>query len=243
MPTFIHGKNTGVYLDEFDMTSYFTDSSFSIDNDTAETTAYGDTNKSYLLGIRGGTLSLSGPLLLPSSSQPPLLNLRTYMVSWQSRSLRIWGIALCAALTVALIGGGLWSYPELLRVESVTFMGSKFGKKKIFPKVSPNKTWLGALSGYLFTLLFLYLFVLLNEAYNFNIPLLLSDIILLSFIFGVISQFGDYIESYIKRKFNVKDSGKILQGHGGMLDRLDSLILVAPFFVLYLMFIEGFVIL
>jgi hypothetical protein len=60
MPTFIHGKNTGVYIDEFDLTSYFTDSSFQIDNDTAETTAYGDTNKSYLVGLRGGSLSLNG---------------------------------------------------------------------------------------------------------------------------------------------------------------------------------------
>lgn len=60
MPTFIHGKNTAVYIDEFDLTSYFTDSSVTINNDVAETTAYGDTNKSYLLGIRSGTLSLSG---------------------------------------------------------------------------------------------------------------------------------------------------------------------------------------
>lgn len=60
MPTFIHGKNTAVYIDEFDLTSYFTDSSVTLNNDVAETTAYGDTNKSYLLGIRSGTLSLSG---------------------------------------------------------------------------------------------------------------------------------------------------------------------------------------
>ena len=60
MPTFIHGKNTAVYIDEFDLTSYFTDSSVTINNDVAETTAYGDTNKTYLLGIRSGTLSLSG---------------------------------------------------------------------------------------------------------------------------------------------------------------------------------------
>jgi hypothetical protein len=60
MPTFIHGKTTGVYIDEFDLTSYFTDSSLTIDNDTAETTAYGDTNKTYLVGLRGGSLSLNG---------------------------------------------------------------------------------------------------------------------------------------------------------------------------------------
>tara|TARA_R110002012_G_scaffold100862_1_gene239687 strand:+ start:8411 stop:9163 length:753 start_codon:yes stop_codon:yes gene_type:complete len=60
MPTFVHGKSTAVYLDEFDLTSYFTDSTVSIENETAETTAYGDTNKSYILGLRNGTLSFNG---------------------------------------------------------------------------------------------------------------------------------------------------------------------------------------
>ena len=60
MPTFIHGKNTAVYIDEFDLSSYFNDVSVTLDNDTAETTAFGDTNKSFILGTRGGTLSMSG---------------------------------------------------------------------------------------------------------------------------------------------------------------------------------------
>ena len=60
MPTFIHGKSTAVYIDEFDLSEYFTDSSFTTENDTAETTAYGATNKSYIVGLRSGTLSLSG---------------------------------------------------------------------------------------------------------------------------------------------------------------------------------------
>ncbi len=60
MPTFIHGKNTAVYIDEFDLTSYFTDVSITQENEVAETTAFGDTNKSYLLGLRAGTLSMSG---------------------------------------------------------------------------------------------------------------------------------------------------------------------------------------
>ena len=60
MPTFIHGKNTAVYIDEFDLTSYFTDTSIALDNDVSETTAFGDTNKSFILGTRGGTLSMSG---------------------------------------------------------------------------------------------------------------------------------------------------------------------------------------
>jgi hypothetical protein len=60
MPTFIHGKNTAVYIDEFDLTSYFNDTSIALDNDVSETTAFGDTNKSFILGTRGGTLSMSG---------------------------------------------------------------------------------------------------------------------------------------------------------------------------------------
>ena len=60
MPTFIHGKTTAVYIDEFDLTSYFTDSSATIDNDVSDITAYGATNKAYLVGLRSGTINLSG---------------------------------------------------------------------------------------------------------------------------------------------------------------------------------------
>ena len=60
MPSFIHGKSTAVYIDEFDLTSYFNDASISQENEVAETTAFGDTNKTYITGIRAGTISLSG---------------------------------------------------------------------------------------------------------------------------------------------------------------------------------------
>ena len=60
MPTFIHGKDTAVYIDEFDLTSYFNDTSISLENEVAETTAFGDSNKTYITGLRAGTLSLSG---------------------------------------------------------------------------------------------------------------------------------------------------------------------------------------
>lgn len=60
MPTFVHGKDTAVYIDEFDLTSYFTDSSVSLENEVSETTAFGDANKTFITGLRAGTISLSG---------------------------------------------------------------------------------------------------------------------------------------------------------------------------------------
>ena len=114
------------------------------------------------------------------------------------------------------------------------FLGSKFGKRKIFPKISPNKTWFGSISGFLFTIIFIFLVsisgFITKDVLEFNIV----NILLMAIIFGIISQVGDAIESMIKREIGIKDSGSILQVHGGMLDRMDSLILASPFFYIFL---------
>jgi len=119
------------------------------------------------------------------------------------------------------------------------YFGSKFGKKKLIKTISPNKTWFGSIAGYLSVLLFNYLLLIFNvfQFYEYNFSI--YDIIMFSFIFGIISQFGDLFESMIKRSVNVKDSGTILRGHGGFLDRMDSLMFVAPIFYLYLKFVMG----
>ena len=109
--------------------------------------------------------------------------------------------------------------------------GSKYGKKKIFPKISPNKTWLGTISGYLSSLVFIFFML----KYNFvEIEFSYLNLFAIGTIFGIIGQIGDALESLIKRYADIKDSGKILRGHGGMLDRLDSLILSAPCFYIFL---------
>ena len=133
--------------------------------------------------------------------------------------------------------------------DSMAFvMGKKFGKKKIFPNISPNKTWVGSISGLLFSILFLLLIY-----FNFDIVIIKDsngniltttniwpanfqtiDIILLGFITGFFSQFGDFLESYFKRKLNVKDSSKLLLGHGGFLDRFDSMFTVGIITYFYL---------
>ena len=117
--------------------------------------------------------------------------------------------------------------------DSAAFIfGSKFGKSKILPNISPNKTWLGTISGILsvFCLLLIY-FTYINKYQTILFP------IALTLIFAIIGQIGDFVESMIKRQFQVKDSGTSLRGHGGFLDRMDSLMLAAPTFYLFLKYI------
>jgi len=114
-------------------------------------------------------------------------------------------------------------------------VGCKYGRHKLWPEVSPNKTIEGALGGiasaFVVTLVFVFLFK--AEDY-FNHTAL--AVLLLSLLFSIVAQFGDLVESSIKRHFDVKDSGKILPGHGGVLDRFDSLLFVLPLMQLFGLF-------
>ena len=138
---------------------------------------------------------------------------------------------------------GIIMFVSIWSCDSFAYIfGSKFGKSKLCPSISPKKTWLGAVSGLVLTFTFIYILYLNNyfsflntETYKIGI----SDILILGVTFGVISQIGDLFESGIKRKVNMKDSGTVLQGHGGMLDRLDSLLFVSPVLYLYLKFYIG----
>ncbi len=108
------------------------------------------------------------------------------------------------------------------------FTGRLFGKHKMAPKISPKKTWEGFAGGVLFTLILGYFI----EKYE---PSLRGNWMVVGFLVSVFAPLGDLVESQLKRTFNVKDSGNIIPGHGGILDRLDSFIICAP--VLYLYFI------
>ncbi|MDN5346680.1 MAG: phosphatidate cytidylyltransferase [Clostridia bacterium] len=109
------------------------------------------------------------------------------------------------------------------------FAGLIFGRHRLWPEVSPHKTWEGALGALVLTLLAVISFgpwLFPQKSYGVLIPLGLSA--------SVAAQIGDLIESALKRLTRVKDSGKILPGHGGLLDRFDSLLLVAPVVYYYL---------
>ena len=103
--------------------------------------------------------------------------------------------------------------------------GKRFGRKKLAALVSPKKTWAGAISGMLGALVSAI-------AVKFYFPLILplGVWVFITVCVAAIAQIGDLFESLIKRSVHVKDSGKLLPGHGGMFDRFDSLILATPFY-------------
>ena len=117
---------------------------------------------------------------------------------------------------------------------SAFIFGTLYGKKKIMPSVSPKKSWVGSISGAITSLLILYVFHnqgLLGDYFS------LKDAMVIGLISGVFGQFGDFTESLLKRDVGVKDSGTLLAGHGGVLDRFDSLIFACPIAYLYVHFI------
>ncbi|GAB3067152.1 phosphatidate cytidylyltransferase [Virgibacillus ainsalahensis] len=101
--------------------------------------------------------------------------------------------------------------------------GRAFGKRKLWPEISPKKTIEGALGGILMACIVAVIFQLIYP-FSFSMTVLIGATILAS-VFG---QIGDLVESAFKRHYGVKDSGNILPGHGGILDRFDSLLFVLP---------------
>ena len=100
-------------------------------------------------------------------------------------------------------------------------VGKTIGGPKLAPNISPNKTWSGFIGGIIFGLLTIHY---LTRAINFNVS---KDLWIFVIISILVAQIGDLLESWCKRYFKVKDSGSFLPGHGGMLDRLDSLLAVS----------------
>lgn len=131
------------------------------------------------------------------------------------------------AYTVMTVFASIW-----LCDSTAYAVGRKIGRHKLFERVSPNKTWEGAVAGFIGALV---TFVI---ARSIALPYMsLTSAIVCGCIVGVFGQLGDMVESMLKRDAGVKDSSSLIPGHGGMLDRFDSLILVSPLVFLYLDFI------
>jgi phosphatidate cytidylyltransferase len=110
-------------------------------------------------------------------------------------------------------------------------VGKNFGKRKLFESVSPKKTIEGFIGGIIFAIIAGVII-----SYYFEM-ISMTHWIALSLIASVLGTIGDLVESKFKRQANIKDSGNIMPGHGGLLDRLDSLLFVAPFVYLYIHYI------
>ncbi len=130
-------------------------------------------------------------------------------------------------LTVISVFASIWCCDS-----AAYFAGRAFGRHKLFPRVSPNKTWEGAVAGVVFAV------AAFCAARALVLPYLSAgSAILCGLIVGGFGQIGDLAESLLKRDAGVKDSSTIIPGHGGVLDRFDSLMFVSPLIYFYLDFV------
>jgi phosphatidate cytidylyltransferase len=133
----------------------------------------------------------------------------------------MWG-----GITVVALFASIWICDS-----AAYFAGSAWGRNKLLPRVSPNKTWEGAVAGLVFA-------VLTFVAATVVLPYLtVAQAIICGLIVGVFGQVGDLFESLLKRDAGLKDSSALIPGHGGALDRFDSLIFASPLVFFYLDFV------
>jgi len=121
----------------------------------------------------------------------------------------------------------MWSYDTLAYV-----FGVSFGKHRLFERISPKKSWEGFIGGTLSSIGIAYIVSLLFKELSF------FDWAIVALIVSIAGTFGDLVESAFKRSIDEKDSGKILPGHGGILDRFDAVFLALPLFYVYLQIIH-----
>lgn len=150
---------------------------------------------------------------------------------WPVMGLLYLGGAMVALLWIREFAGWvsvLWLFVIVWATDIGAYLsGSLIGGPKLVPRVSPNKTWAGLIGGcILAAILSSALLFWQGEGWARSMPL--TILFLLGLLLAIGSQVGDIVESWVKRHFKVKDSGTLIPGHGGILDRIDSLVFTAP---------------
>lgn len=188
------------------------------------------------------SLSFAGPIMFLLACFTIVFSSRELYVEFGKATVSVvyigvpFGLALCIPMITYDLGKEVVT-PEILYIfcliwlsdTAAYFVGNKFGKHPLAPSISKNKSWEGAIGGFVFTIIGAYILqnhILENSQYNW---------IILGIIIAITAPLGDLVESKLKRTFNAKDSGKLLPGHGGFLDRLDSFIFVVPMVYLYIL--------
>ncbi|MCX8500842.1 MAG: phosphatidate cytidylyltransferase [Alphaproteobacteria bacterium] len=131
----------------------------------------------------------------------------------------------------------LWIFAQIWATDiAAFFVGRRLGGARLAPKISPNKTWSGAMGGASASALVSLVFVGLVHGWVL-LPLLWALVI--GLVVSVMAQLGDLLESAMKRYCQVKDSGRIIPGHGGVLDRIDGFLLVLPAMAVVSLWLDG----
>lgn len=119
-------------------------------------------------------------------------------------------------------------------------IGSLLGRNRLFERISPKKSWEGFFGGLAFNLLAGWLFAIGGKIF-WGTGWPIGTWLCFATIVTVFSTWGDLLESLIKRTLNIKDSGNLIPGHGGILDRIDSLLLVMPATLIFIVFVNHFI--
>ncbi len=140
------------------------------------------------------------------------------------------GFGVNFSILIRNLDNGIVLLASVLIISSINdiaayIVGKFFGVTKAFPNVSPNKTYEGSIAGIISSIV---VSIFLFEYFQLMIPL--SQAMFIGMVISFLGILGDLLESFIKRKSGVKDTGTLLPGHGGVLDRIDSLIVILPFF-------------
>ena len=141
-----------------------------------------------------------------------------------------------ALLNIIAFANGVFSYEIILGILLILwasdtgayFTGIMLGKKKLFERISPKKTWEGSIGGGLLAL------IMASVLSRYFLDLTTIQWLVAASLIVITGIYGDLIESVFKRSIEIKDSGRSLPGHGGFLDRFDSLLLAAPFIVVFI---------
>ncbi|MDE7125043.1 MAG: phosphatidate cytidylyltransferase [Muribaculaceae bacterium] len=151
------------------------------------------------------------------------------------------GVPLCLMGLVGQMPGGMWILLGMfifiwLNDTGAFVIGSMIGSKKLFERLSPKKSWEGFFGGLVFSVLgAIVYFYCVKSCLPYNVSVVKMGIY--GAIVSIFATWGDLFESMLKRAAGVKDSGNILPGHGGVLDRIDSFLFVSPVTFLYMIFI------